>query len=404
MNILINKQTNLAEGVDSPLSPFNYLVEIDDSINLVKTIEEQEGEIQKTNEDGKPLYKHEVYKTEIKEIFVGTEKTTEDTGKPLMVTIQKVNDDGFKLYFQVVYDENNEPTGDFIETTSYIQVLSWKDEVYYEYTDNIIGQDEEGNDIYEQIEKINKVPDSIEYNSPIYIDVQEEDNEGNKLYIKEIYETIEEEALDYIEELTESIYGTKYENITVKENQVVGTEIVLDGETGEEIEVDKIEEVEVEIQNPVEWIDLEPIMIPNMVSKTYDLKSNCSIFTGEEILQAKYQHILEESQKDYIIGDMFIDETDLDLEDEKHSANTGLAILQLLPKGQAKTKNIELSVDTKEFKLLEFVADEGVEIYLSGKKFTDEKLTLPNSVSSCTIKFVNTTDKPKSVKSYAIGY
>lgn len=403
MNILINKKTNLVEGINSPLTPFNFIVDLDDSLNPTKTIEVQEGEIQKVDENSQPLYAKKIYKTITKEILIGTEKTTEITENPIMVRVQKTNEDGFKLYSQIVFDEENNPTEETVETTSFMQILSWKDEVTYEPTENVIGEDEEGNEIYEQIEHITQVPNLVEYNTPIYIEVQEQDEEGNNLYLKDIYETVEETVLDYIEEVVEPRIATKYETVTVKQYQTV-TETVEDEMTGEEVEVERLEEIEVEVEQPVEWLELEPIMIPNMVMRTFDLKTNFERFDVEDILHAKYQHILEESQKDYIIGDMFIDETDLDLEDEKHSANTGLAILQLLPKGQAKTKNIELSVDTKEFKLLEFVADKGVEIYLLGKRFADEKLTLPNSVSSCTIKFVNTTDKPKSVKSYAIGY
>lgn len=404
MNILINKKTNLVEGINSPSTPFNYSIDLDDSINPTKTIEVQEGEKQKVNENGQPLYEHKVYKTETKDIFLGIEEVLEDTGVPSLVTVQKTDEEGFKLYSQVVYNENGEPTDEFIETTSFVQILSWKDDVTYEFTDNIIGEDEYGNNIYEQIEHINQVPDVVEYNSPIYIEIQKQDSDGNNLYIKEVYETVEETVLDYIEEVTESKIATKYETVIIKQNQVTGTEVVLDEETGEEIEVDKIEEVEMEIEQPVEWIDLDPVMIPNMVTKTFDLKSNYEVFTSEDILQAKYQFILDESQKDYILGDMFIDENDLDLSDEKHSANTGVALLQLLPKGQAKTKNIELIEPATDFKLLEFIADEGVEIYLSGKKFDNRILTLSNPVSSCTIKFVNTTDEPKNVKSYAIGY
>ena len=366
MQILINKQTNLVEGINSPSTPFNFSIDLDDSLNPTKTIEVQEGEIQKTNELGQPLYKYEVYRTETKEVIVGQDEVLENTGVPVIIVVQKTDEQGNKLYLEPLYDEAG-------EVVDYVEVIQPKSEA---------GLD----------------------NEPIFIEVQKQSVKGKPLYYKDIIKVIEEKVLDHVEETTEDTIVTKWETVITKVPQVVGTETVIDEETKEEVEVDKIGEVEVKSTYAKEFITLEPIKIPNMITKTYYLKSDFEKFTVEDILQAKYQFILDESQNDHILGDMFVNEDDLDLADEKHSANTGIALLQLLPKGQAKTKSIELVEPTKEFKLLDFVADDGVEIYLSGKRFVNGILTLPSPVSNCTIKFLNTTDKPKSIKSYAIGY
>ena len=159
----------------------------------------------------------------------------------------------------------------------------------------------------------------------------------------------------------------------------------------------------VTVDEPTEWVENEPVMVPNIVNKTVIFADSPGEFTAEEILQARYQKLLDNSTYDYIIADAFLNEEDIDLLDKDHSANTGVALMQLLPKGQAKTKSISLEVPAANFELLEFDAP-GVDIYLSGKKFIDGKLTLSSAVSNCTIKFVNTTDKPVSIKSYAIAY
>ena len=333
MNILINKLTDLVEGIDSPSTPFNYLVELDDSLNPTKVIEEQEGEIQKTNEQGQPLYRYEVYRTETREVLVGRDEVLEDTGVPVMIKAQKTDEDGFKLYLEPLYED-----GEIVD-----------------YAEVVHAFDEDGTP-----------------NEPIIVDVQKTSIGGKPLFYKDIIEAVTEEILDHVEEIAIADYS---------DIELLNEEVSLE-----------------------DSIVLDPVMIPNMIKRTYDLKSNPELFTGQDILQAKYQHVLDESQKDYIIGDMFIDEQDLDLEDEKHSANTGFALLQLLPNGQAKTKSIELAEPTTEFKLLDFNADDGIDIYLSGKKFVNGVLTLASPISNCTIKFVNTTDRPKIVKSYAIGY
>lgn len=146
-----------------------------------------------------------------------------------------------------------------------------------------------------------------------------------------------------------------------------------------------------------------PVMVDNMIQKTVTLSENPTEFTVEEILQAKYQTLLEGSTYDYILADIFLDESDIDLADPNHTANTGVAILQLLPKGQAKTKAITLEVAAKTFELLEFEGP-GAEVYINDVKFIDNKATLSDSAEEITIKFVNTTDKPVDIKSYAIAY
>ena len=315
MNILINRLSNQVEGINTPSTPFNYSVEVNDDFNITKTVEVQEGEIQKINEEGQPLFLKEIYRTETTQILWGRDEVLEDTGVPVMIKAQKENIEGHKLYLEPLYED-----GEIVD-----------------YAEVVHAFDEDGTP-----------------NEPVIVEVHKKSIGGRLLYYKDLYTEDSKEVLDHTEETTEV------------------TDV--------------------------------PVMIPNMVEKVVTLKDNCELFDFMEVLQAKYQHILEESQKDYILGDMFIDENDLDLEDEKHSANTGLALLELLPKGQAKTKTITLAEPTTEFILLDFVSDEGVEVYLSGKKFTEGKLTLTSPISNCTIKFVNTTDSKKTVKSYAIGY
>lgn len=132
-------------------------------------------------------------------------------------------------------------------------------------------------------------------------------------------------------------------------------------------------------------------------------QQNAILFTLQEVLQAKYQDILDNSNYDYIIADMFLNEDDLDLTDINHSANTGVALVQLLPQGQVKTKDINLEVPSKDFELLEGVL-EGVDIYINDVKFINNKLSLVEDVGSVVIKFINTTDKFVNLKSYAIAY
>jgi hypothetical protein len=217
-------------------------------------------------------------------------------------------------------------------------------------------------------------------------EIQKEDSKGNLLYL----DTTKLDEQGNPTETTESRVVTKTEP-----EQIINRWV--DDKGAEQSHT-------VTIQSPVEWYDNELEMVPNMVDTNIKYSENPYEFTLDEILEAKYKTILEASQEDNILADMFLDENDLDLTDVNHKANTGVGILELLPDGQAVTKSITLAKSTSTFTLLEFNSDTGVDIYINDVKFTGNTVTLASAVDNCTIKFVNTTNKLKLVKSYAIGY
>lgn len=169
-------------------------------------------------------------------------------------------------------------------------------------------------------------------------------------------------------------------------------------EEGNETDINTVEKVPVEVEQ------LDPVMIPNMINKVVTLVGNPTEFTAEEILIEIYQGILDETEMDYILADVFLSEDDIDLESPSHAANTGPGLVQLLPGGQCKLKQTNLACASKSFRLIELDADDGIEVYIAGKKFENGFLALTSEIESCTIKFINTTDKPKQIHSFAIVY
>lgn len=159
----------------------------------------------------------------------------------------------------------------------------------------------------------------------------------------------------------------------------------------------------IEVDEPIEWIENEPVLVDNIVDKTITFAEDPTQFTAEEVLKSKYQKLLDRSSYDFILADIFLNEEDIDLEDKDHSANTGVAIMELRPKGQAKTKSIKLEAAVKVFELLELDGP-GVDVYINDVKFVDGKAILSAAADEVVIKFKNTTDKPVNIKSYAIAY
>lgn len=149
---------------------------------------------------------------------------------------------------------------------------------------------------------------------------------------------------------------------------------------------------------------LPPVMVPIIVQRTVTLLENPQAFTLDDVVQAKYRELMDSADQDHLIADVFLGEADLDLTDPNHNANTGVGICEILPLDQVKTKPIQLESPAQTFQLLELDADDGIEMYVAGQPFVNGVVTLAAPVESCTLKFVNTTDKPASARAYAVGY
>jgi hypothetical protein len=155
-------------------------------------------------------------------------------------------------------------------------------------------------------------------------------------------------------------------------------------------------------------IDLHDSIVISKVIQVDDVEVSVTIqdrpdvFTATDVLEAKYSYILENSECNYIIADGLINCEDIELSNTQ--ANTGVNILQLLPKGYAETKEVKMEVSSKTFKILELDIEDGVDVYINYTKAVDNMVVLDTEVDTVIISFVNTTDKFKHVNSYVIGY
>lgn len=271
--------------------------------------------------------------------------------------VQKENENGEKIYLKEVFNITTEEV-----IKGYDETLTETDKPCIE---TVHDTDSDGNKLYTEniYDEEGKVVDTMtttkshnedgEENTPITKEVQKISNNGNLIYLKPIIEVVEHKEFDHFEEV--------------------------------------VEETET------------PCMIEVFKKVNKEVNANPEAFTITEVLSEVYLNLVDNSQYDYIVADIFLNEDDLDL--EKSYANTGVGILQLPPKGYAVTKPIMLEQASKTFKVMELEPlPQGVSMYINTKKVVNGEVTLANATSKLTVKFANTTDNYLDVKSYTILY
>lgn len=204
-----------------------------------------------------------------------------------------------------------------------------------------------------------------------------------------LYKPKDEPFQETIQETIEAITVIKYE-----EKEIVNSYYDSDG-------IEHNDKVITQV--PVEWVDNEPIMIPNMISKTISFLDSPSSFTVDDLITAKYREVLEKSSYEFIIASEFI-EQNINIKEVDHAANTGIGFIQLLPKGQAKTNLIELDAEASTLELLLYEGDPQVELYVNDVKVQNNKVSLSSKTNNIIVTFKNPTDKALLINAYALGY
>lgn len=154
----------------------------------------------------------------------------------------------------------------------------------------------------------------------------------------------------------------------------------------------------------VEIFDISPDKVIN--NQKYNLLENPSVFTLDDIIEAKGKKIIEDNISRYIILNEELNENDLDLNYINHKANTGLKFLQLKPQGECKTTQIELPEPSNALKIY-IESEEGINIEysLNDESFSPVEnllIELSDPTEQIFLKFVNSSNEPKQIFSYGI--
>lgn len=283
----------------TPTSDFSIILPVEDEFKLSKVINIPSGMIQKVNENGDKLYLKEIYRTEVGTSFVCNEETTEVTETPLMQLVQKTDSKGEVLFLEEIELENGDL--DTFETTKPLNELGLE-------------------------------------NEPVMIEVQKCTSNGTPIYLKTITEDYEYQVLDHTEE-------------TIEETDT-------------------------------------PIMIPTFARSLVRLEENAEHFTYEEVVLAYEKYLSEKEGKEVHLL--------ININEDSSVANTGLNILNLPSKGHVTFTRISLQEEATVIEIPDM--QEELKYYVNSKLISESSVELANPVKNVTVKVANPTDISVDVK------
>lgn len=250
-------------------------------------------------------------------------------------------------------------------------------------TENIIGYDET---IY--------VTDT-----PIIITSQRRDENDNPLYMENIYDS-EGVVID-------RFVTTKFMSELGEYNEPIMDEVPKLSESGKPLYLKPIiEEVSSSVLDKIDVTSENtdnPVMDEAYKDVTINIDESPSEFSAFDVLGKKYSNMLEASNYDYIVADMFLDENDID--QDKSFANTGVGIVNLPPRGYLTTKSISLEQPAKNIKVANF--DElpnGVRMFINDTVVIGGNVHLKEPMNIIVIKYLNKSNKAVELSSFVLFY
>ena len=238
-------------------------------------------------------------------------------------------------------------------------------------------------------EKIQKVNENDEY---LYKDnIQTITDEfGNEI---ETYdETIESEKVIEWDEQTVIYKITSDEYITELQDVIQEDGSIIQ----EEVQIPIYQEITNVVNVPKTIVKLEPVMIDQMVGKTYTLENGYMNFDYYEVLEAKKQSINNNSLTNLCFFDEDFIGSDLTL----NNCSIGDGIL-ILHSGGVVSKTVQLTKFTNIIELYQESQDAGLIFYVNDIEVTNNRVKLPIQVNQITIKVSNQTNK--NLELYCLG-
>ena len=228
--------------------------------------------------------------------------------------------------------------------------------------------------------------------------IQKTNSENLPLYKDEV--TIDEITGEesYIE-TTNSQKVTKYESVTNTYKIVIGEEMVEQtNEFGEIVlvPVPIYDEIVTTSEIPIAWDELEPIMIPEVITKTVTFPDQYMEFDYEEVLEAKKLSINNNSLTSLCYYDEDFLGNDLILS----NCSIGDGFISIMPNGSVATPIIQLPKFTTIIELYTESHD-GLVFKVNDTLVENNRVKLPTQTDKITISVSNPTNK--NLELYCLG-
>lgn len=229
--------------------------------------------------------------------------------------------------------------------------------------------------------------------------VQKTNLEGNLLYKDNIQ--VNEFGLETFHEVIYSEKVIKTE-IVVNQYKIVTENFILETITNElgeeqEIQIPIYTTIETTSEIPIEYEQLQPIMINEVISKTYIFPDNYLIFDYNSIIEAKKQAI----NNNNLLSLCFYDEDFLGNDLVLSGCSIGDGILILHPQGFITTPIITLTKFTSIIGIYQESQNSGLEFYINDIPVIDGRIKLSTNVNEIIIKVSNPTNK--NLELYCLG-
>lgn len=168
--------------------------------------------------------------------------------------------------------------------------------------------------------------------------------------------------------------------------------------------------VERVVQIPVEFEDLPPVLIEEPVYKTVRFEDDPTLFTYDEVVEAKKRAIDENSLNTLVYYSERLSSEEFDFTDPNHSADMGVGVVTLHGSGQCRTKMINLGQPAQRLEVyLEADPDVSVEVLIDPEGTTVVPVdlssgiaVLPNPTDTIALRFINNSDRRREIHAFGI--
>ena len=225
-------------------------------------------------------------------------------------------------------------------------------------------------------------------------------NSENQPLFKDNIQT-DEQGIEIFDEVTKPTKVISTQMVTneykIATDQYTSETIINELGEEEEIQIPIYTTISTSSEIPLETIELEPVLVEEFITKTYNLENGYMNFDYYEVLEAKKISINNNS----LTNLFFMDEDFLGNDLILSNCSIGDGILIIHPQGSVSTPILSLTKSTNIIEIYQESQNAGLIFYINNVEVTNSRVKLPTQVNQITIKVSNPTSK--NLELYCLG-